>query len=98
MQDFDPGAFDKPQLDQPPLELAGGEAMVIVLDANRPYPAGHSDCGSAERHGDLRFTSRNARTLRCGGTSYCDSLSIASERAHSWYRMQVDAGRGERQR
>src|SRR5438067_2546583 len=92
MQDFDPGAFDKPQLDQPPLELAGREAIVIVLDANRPYPSGHSDCGSAKRHGDLRFTSRNARVLTRVSPSYCDSLSVASQPSHSWYRMQADAG------
>jgi len=63
MQDLDPGAFDKPQLDQPPLELGSRETVLITLDANRPNPSSRSDCGCTQRHGVLRFTSNNARAL-----------------------------------
>jgi hypothetical protein len=92
MQDFDPGAFDKPEFDQPPLELGGRKAMVIPLDANRPNPPGHSDGGSAERHGIMRFAPSNASVLTRDPTSYCDSLSVASEPSHGWYRIRAVQG------
>jgi hypothetical protein len=63
MQDFDSGAFDKTQLDQPPLKFGGGKAMVIALDPNRPDPAGHSDGGRTKRYGVMRFASSNASAL-----------------------------------
>jgi hypothetical protein len=87
MQDLDPSAFDKPQFDQPPLELGGGEAVVAALDANRPNPSSRSDGSRTERHGLLRFTSSNAYALSDEGTSYCEWLSVASSPSHSWYRI-----------
>src|SRR5262245_37525986 len=92
MEDLDQGAFDKPQLDQPPLEFGSREAVVAVLDANHPNPPGRPDRGSAERYRILQFTSRNARAPSIWvGASYCDSLSVASRRPHSWYRITCES-------
>jgi hypothetical protein len=35
----------------------------------------------------MRFASRNASILTQASTSYCDSLSFASQRPHSCYRI-----------
>jgi hypothetical protein len=77
MQDLHPGAFDKTQLDQPPLEFGGGEAMIGVFDPNRPNFSDHSDRRSAERH-CLACLTLDLRTLALLGAGYCDSLSLAS--------------------
>jgi hypothetical protein len=77
MQDLDPGAFDKPKLDQPPLEFGRGEAVFGTLHANRQDFTGHSDGTRAERYGVFRITSDNLRTFYQFGARYCESFSVA---------------------
>jgi len=91
MQDLHSGAFDKPQLDQPPLEFGGRETVIAALDANRPDLPSRSDHGSAERHDIMRFMSSDASALTRVSIIYCDSLSVATNPLHGWYRIACGA-------
>jgi hypothetical protein len=75
MQHLDPRSFDKPQLDQPTLEL--GSRQPVIADANQdsPDPALEPDHSGAERL-------RSARTRVVAGYA-CSSGHVLRSEAYS---------------
>jgi len=51
MQYFDPRAFDKSELDQPPLEFARGQIEIVADHTDRLDSASEPYRGGAERYG-----------------------------------------------
>ena len=90
MQHLDPRPFDKPQFDQPALELGSRQPVIASANLDSPDPALVPDWSCAER---LRIPRRLRWPAMRGAASmlsdpkftrwYCDSLSFANTLAVS---------------